>query len=94
MFNKSAMQDTGWLVLRVGIGVMFMVFGFGKLKGGPDQWAALGGSMAVFGVTVAPTFWGFMAAFSECFGGLALVTGVLFRPFAFLMFFTMLMSTD
>ena len=85
--------DIGLLVLRVGIGVMFMVFGFPKLLGGPEKWAGLGQAMAAVGISFAPVFWGFMAAASEFFGGLCLVLGLLVRPFTFLLTITMVVAT-
>ena len=79
----------GLLVLRIGIGLMFVGHGLPKMLGGPETWAGLGGAMANFGITFAPRFWGFMAAFAEAAGGLAILLGLFTRPFAFLMLFTM-----
>ena len=84
--------DTGWLLIRVGIGLMFMCFGFEKITGGPEKWEALGGAMSSMGITFLPTFWGFMAAFAEFFGGMAIMLGILVRPFAALMCFTMVVA--
>ena len=81
--------SVGLLVLRVGIGAMFMAFGFPKLQGGIKLWTELGGAMGVLGISFAPALWGFMAALAEFGGGLALVLGVFVRPFAALMAFTM-----
>jgi len=73
--------DLALLVLRVGIGISFVfVYGWAKMSGGPGTWADLGQNMALFGVTVWPTFWGFMAAATEFVGGLCLMLGLLFRP--------------
>lgn len=83
-------QDIGLLVLRVGVGIMFIVHGWPKLMGGPEKWAYIGGEMA--GFAFVPAFWGFMAAFAECVGGVALIVGLLTRPFAILMFITMLVA--
>lgn len=89
MANGSKCQELGLLLLRVGIGFMFMRFGWDKIWN-PDGWAGIGGAMkAVFGVTAVPAFWGFMAALAEFGGGLALVLGLFVRPFAALMAFTM-----
>ncbi len=85
-------RDHGLLVLRIGIGVMFMTHGFPKLMAGPQLWAGLGSAMGNFGVTFAPEFWGFMAAFSEFGGGLALIAGFLVRPTVLMMAFTMLVA--
>ena len=86
--------DIGLLVLRVGIGVIFICHGWPKLIGGPDKWAGVGGmGMAALGITRSLEFWGFMAAFSECIGGAALVLGFFTRIFAFLMMLTMAAAT-
>jgi len=86
-------RDIGFLILRVGIGAMFIFHGFPKMTGGPTKWAELGKAISVFGITFAPTFWGFMAAFSELFGGLALIVGFLVRPFCVLLVITMLVAS-
>mgnify|MGYP001810327863 CR=1 FL=1 len=83
----------GLFVLRVGIGILFMVHGIPKLMGGVANWEALGGAMGVMGIHFAPAFWGFMAALSEGLGGLCLVLGLFVRPFAALMAFTMIVAT-
>ncbi len=86
-------DDVGLLVLRVGIGVLFVLFGVRKLQGGIDVWRGLGTAMAVFGITFAPAFWGFMAMVAELFGGALLALGLLVRPAAGLLFFTMVTAT-
>lgn len=82
-------REIGLLIIRVGIGISFMVHGSGKMFN-PDRWEAIGSSMANFGITFLPTFWGFMAAFAEFGGGILFLLGFFFRPAAALMFFTML----
>ncbi len=89
MANGTKRHDLGLLLLRVGIGIMFMRIGWGKISD-PGKWASIGGAMkTVFGVSAVPAFWGFMAALAEFGGGLALVLGLFVRPFAALMAFTM-----
>ncbi|RFZ82897.1 DoxX family protein [Mucilaginibacter terrenus] len=73
-------RDFGLLVIRVGLGAMFIYHGYPKLMGGPQLWAGLGGSMKYVGINFAPIFWGFMAGVIESVGGLLLVLGLLFRP--------------
>ncbi|MEZ4689878.1 MAG: DoxX family membrane protein [Ignavibacteria bacterium] len=59
-------SDLGILIIRIGIGISFiLVHGLGKITGGPALWEKLGGAMSSFGINFLPTFWGFMAAFSE-----------------------------
>ena len=87
-------QDTGLLILRAGVGILFIIHGAPKLFGGPDTWAAIGKmGMGSLGITVVPAVWGFLAGFAECVGGLALILGLLMRPFCFLMGITMLVAT-
>ena len=73
-------RDHGLLLLRVGIGASFMAHGWPKLAGGAAKWEKLGAAMKHLGIDFAPTFWGFMAAISEFFGGLLLVLGVAWLP--------------
>lgn len=94
--SQRSMNKTvalGLLVLRVGLGVMMMVHGYGKVMGGPELWAGLGGAMGHLGITFAPTFWGAAAAFSEFGGGFLLIIGLLTRPAAASLAFTMLVAT-
>jgi len=91
--EKWSSVDLALLVLRVGIGISFVfVYGAGKIRGGPEQWADLGQNMAVFGITFWPTFWGFMAAFTEFAGGLLFMLGFLFRPTLVLLLGTMFVA--
>lgn len=83
----------GLLLLRIGIGSMFILHGWPKLAGGPERWEAIGQTMAVVGISFAPAFWGFMAGFAEAVGGLLLVLGLFWRPACGLLFITMLMAS-
>ena len=85
--------NAGLLTLRIGIGIMFILHGWPKLMAGPELWAGLGSQMALLGISFGFSFWGFMAAFAETVGGFLLIAGLLTRPAAFLMFFTMFMAT-
>lgn len=82
----------GLLVLRIGIGVMFILHGEGKMFGGPEKWLKLGGAMENIGITFLPTVWGFLAAFAEFGGGILLILGLVFRPACFMMLFTMFIA--
>lgn len=87
------LRDVGLLVLRVGIGLMFVHHGWPKISGGPEKWAQIGGAIANLGITVAPTFWGLMAALSEFGGGLCLIAGFKTRIAALFMACTMAVAT-
>lgn len=90
--NLGKYRNTGLLILRVGLGAMMMFHGLPKIMGGPDKWAALGGSMKVIGIDFVPAFWGFMAAIAEGMGGFLLLLGLFFRPVNMLLAFTMLIA--
>ena len=91
--NSYPFRDAGLLIIRFGVGLMFMTHGGPKLTGGPGLWREIGRSMHVLGVDFLPTFWGFMAAFAEFGGGLMLLLGLLFRPACLLLAFTMGVAT-
>jgi len=91
--KKILNQDHGLLILRVGIGIMFIFHGFPKLTGGPEKWVKLGKAMSYVGIDFFPVFWGFMASISELFGGLFLILGVFFTPSCTLLLITMLVAS-
>lgn len=82
----------GLLILRIGIGIMFVLHGEEKMFGGPEKWLKLGGAMENIGITFLPTVWGFLAAFAEFGGGILLILGLVFRPACFMMLFTMFIA--
>lgn len=86
-------KDLGLLVLRIGIGVMFILHGWPKLMGGPEVWAKVGQAVEVIGLNQFTVFWGFMAGFAEVIGGLLLALGLLFRPACLLLLITMIVAT-
>lgn len=87
-------RDEGLLLLRLGIGVMFLFHGGPKLLAGPEKWQQLGGALQYLGIDFYPTFWGLLAALSEFGGGLCLIVGVLFRPACLMLAGTMLVATS
>ncbi|RYD71688.1 MAG: DoxX family protein [Sphingobacteriales bacterium] len=84
-------RDTGLLLLRIGIGIMFMIHGYPKIMGGVEKWTALGNNLGSLNMGI-PVFWGFMAAFAEFFGGLLLIFGLFFRFINLLLLITMLVA--
>ena len=78
--------------MRVGLGVMMMNHGYPKVMGGTEKWEMLGGAMGVLGITFAPVMWGAAAAFTELVGGLFIALGVLTRPVAAMLAFTMFVA--
>lgn len=79
-------KDFGHLVLRVGIGAMFIVHhGWPKLMGGPGRWESVGHAVSYVGIHFAYTGWGLVAALIELLGGICLILGFAFRPAALLL---------
>ena len=80
MKRSSYSTDLGLLILRVGIGGMFLLHGYPKLVGGVDRWEGL----AQYGLPFLPegivsiTF-GLAAALAEFGGGLLLILGAYHR---------------
>ena len=87
-------RDLGLLILRLGVGIGFLGFhGWGKLSGGPETWANVGGVMEIIGIGFGHTFFGFLAAFAESIGGILLAAGLFFRVATVLLGFTMIMAS-
>lgn len=85
--------DIGLLIMRLGIGASIFIFnGYAKITAGTAYWEKIGGNMKVIGIDFLPVFWGFMAAFSESVCSVLIALGVLFRPAAALLAFTMLIA--
>ena len=89
---SEGQKNFGLLLLRIGIGAMFVLHGYPKLIGGPEKWESLGKAMGNIGIHYVPVVWGFMAAITECVGGLLLMLGIMFRPISFLLMFTMIVA--
>jgi putative oxidoreductase len=86
-------KDLGLLILRLGIGAMFVHHGFFKLSAGQTMWTQIGGAMSNLGINFAPTAFGLAASCSEFFGGICLILGLFVRPASCFMLFTMLVAT-
>lgn len=86
-------RNTGLFIIRLGLGVMFILHGYPKLIGGPEKWEALGKAMQAIGIKFYPIAWGLLAALTETFGGFLLIIGLAFRPACLLLLFTMIIAT-
>ena len=87
-------KDFGLLILRIGMGGMFIFHGAPKMFGGPERWERIGASMASVGIEFVPVFWGFMASFSEFIGGICIILGLFFRPACILLTITMTIAAS
>jgi putative oxidoreductase len=93
MFKSlSKHADFGLLIGRLGVGAIFVVFGWHKLSGGQSAWTHYGHAMTSVGINFMPNIWGLIAALSEFAGGILVMLGFLFRPAATLIALTMLVG--
>jgi len=80
LFSKLGnYRNFGLLIIRVGLGIMFIYHGFPKLAGGEKMWVQLGGATKYVGVHQWPMVWGLLSALVETIGGVLLIIGFAFR---------------
>lgn len=91
--NSYKTKDWGLLILRVGIGSMFVFHGLPKIVGGSEKWHKIGEAVKFMGITQFYEFWGYMAAFAEFGGGILLMFGLLHRFVSLLLFLTMMVAS-
>lgn len=72
-----------------------VLHGLPKFMGGKSALEGVGKALSVYGIegVIPPVVAGFLAATAEVFGGTLIVLGMLFRPAAFIIAFTMLTAT-
>jgi len=85
-------KDLGLAILRISLGVIMIIHGVPKFLGGQEMLRSVGLAMGYLGIHFWPTFWGFLAAFSEVAGGFFLIIGFLFRPSCFCLLCTMVVA--
>lgn len=74
-------RHVGLLLLRLGIGAIFVVHGVSKFAGGTEALTQVGSVVSNLGIGGGHAFFGFLAATFETLGGLFLMLG-LFTRFA------------
>ena len=77
--NLGNYKNFGLLIIRIGLGIMFIYHGYPKLLGGPHKWEELGHATGAVGIHFLPTVWGLLAALVETVGGFLLIIGLAFR---------------
>ena len=93
IFNNSySYRDIGLLILRIGIGIMFVLHGLPKIMGGAEKWESIGLAMKYFGIQSNYIFWGYLAAFAEVGGGILLMFGLVHRFVCIMLLFTMIVA--
>jgi putative oxidoreductase len=90
--NLGNYKNFGLLIIRVGLGVMFIYHGLPMLMGGPKGWAELGSATKYIGIHSAPAFFGLLSAVTETFGGFLLILGLVFRPVCLLLLINLVVA--
>jgi len=90
--NLGNYKNFGLLVIRLGLGIMFIYHGLPKLLGGPHKWEGLGTATSAVGVHFLPMLWGLLAAVTETFGGFLVVLGLAFRPVCLLLMIELIVA--
>jgi putative oxidoreductase len=72
-------SDFGLLLLRVSIGILFILYTAPALMGGPSAWAHFGAGARNWGIHSHFQIWGFLGALLGCVGGVLMIIGLFFR---------------
>ncbi|MGE0009542.1 MAG: DoxX family protein [Candidatus Babeliales bacterium] len=86
-------KNLGLSVIRIGVGLIFIVLGAGKLMAGPEKWQDLGLMTQYVGISFWPSMWGLLGACAEFFGGIALLIGFATRAAALAIACVMIVAT-
>jgi putative oxidoreductase len=85
-------KNFGLLIIRAGLGIMFVWHGYPKLLGGEKTWVQVGGATRYVGIHFLPVIWGLAAALVETIGGIFLVIGYSFRLVCLLLLINLLVA--
>jgi putative oxidoreductase len=92
--SLDAWSDTGLLIIRAGVGALFMcVHGFPRLMDGPDKWNSTGRALSYLDIDFGHTAFGLAATLTMTFGGALMIIGFAHRPVALALFVTMVVAT-
>ncbi len=73
-------REAGLLLIRVSIGVLFVILTGPVLLGGGSRWASFGGAIRNVGLHSHFQLWGFIGALAGCLGAALMIFGLFFRP--------------
>jgi len=90
--NLGNYKNFGLLIIRLGLGIIFIYYGLPKLLGGPHKWEQIGAATGYVGIHFLPMLWGFLAAITETFGGFLVILGLAFRPVCLLLTINMIVA--
>jgi len=72
-------REAGLLLIRVSIGLLFILYTVPTLIGGPRAWALFGAGAGHFGLHSHFQLWGFCGSLLGCVGGVLMIFGLFFR---------------
>jgi putative oxidoreductase len=73
-------SDFGLLLLRVSVGILFILYTVPVLTGGSSAWAHFGAGARSFGIHSHFQIWGFVVALLGCIGAVLVILGLFLRP--------------
>jgi putative oxidoreductase len=72
-------REAGLLLIRVSVGLLFILYAAPALIGGPKAWAHVGVGAGHFGLHSHFQIWGFLGSLLGCLGGVLMIFGLFFR---------------
>jgi len=75
----SKYRETGLLLFRASVGLVFIILIAPILWSGTDSWEHLGSAMRNLDFHSHYRFWGFVGAILGCAGGILMILGLFFR---------------
>ena len=72
-------RETGLLLIRVSLGLLFILYTAPALIGGPAAWAHFGAGARHWGLHSHFQLWGFLGSLFGCLGGVLMIFGLFFR---------------
>ena len=72
-------REFGLLLIRLSIGVLFILYTAPTLIHGPSAWAHFGAAARNLGLHSHFQIWGFLGALFGCIGGVLIIFGLFFR---------------
>jgi putative oxidoreductase len=73
-------REAGLLIMRLSLGVLFVILTGPVLLGGGARWAAFGAGIHNLGLHSHVQIWGFLGALAGCIGAALMIFGLFFRP--------------
>jgi putative oxidoreductase len=72
-------REAGLLLMRVSLGLLFILYTAPVLISGPKAWAHFGAGAGQFGLHSHFQVWGFLGSLLGCLGGVLMIFGLFFR---------------